>query len=72
MTTWIRKPAPYDDNLSLEMNRCRDRGAVRCSCGLKHDLEMGDSECASCGQLFNGGGQQLVPQSQWEEPYDED
>ena len=70
MTIWKRKPAAYDDDKTLQQNRDRDRGAVKCpTCGATHDLEMGDSEC-SCGQEFNGNGQALVPRSQWEEDYD--
>jgi hypothetical protein len=49
-----------------------DWGSVRCNCGVEHDLCGGDSDCDNCGQLFNAGGQELVPRSQWEERYDDD
>lgn len=72
MTTWIRKPAPYDVSKSPKENRFRDRGAVRCpSCGAKVDLELDDTNCEHCGQLFNAFGQALVDPRLWEEPYEE-
>lgn len=69
MPAYIRKPADYDDSKTLEQNRWRDRGSVRCNCGKEHDLERGDSNCDNCGQMFNCVGQQLKPMDQWEEEY---
>jgi hypothetical protein len=46
-----------------------DSGAIRCHCGARHELERHDSTCDSCGQDYNGFGQELRPQSQWEEDY---
>lgn len=73
MATWIRKPAPYDDNKSLQENRERDRGSVKCPCcGHEVNMQMGDTDCEHCGQMFNASGQSLVDPSLWEEPYDEE
>jgi ssDNA-binding Zn-finger/Zn-ribbon topoisomerase 1 len=70
MTTWIRKPADYDGNKSLEENRWRDRGAVKCpQCSHTVDLERGDTECENCDQMFNAVGQALAPPCQWAEDY---
>ncbi len=71
MTTYIRTPAPYNHEQSLQMNRLRDRGSVRCNCGAEVNLCTGDAECDDCGQLFNICGQQLNPRHMWEESYDE-
>jgi hypothetical protein len=72
MTTWVRMPADYDHDKSLQANRERDRGAVKCpTCGHAVDLGMGDVDCDNCGQLFNMVGQALRPESEWEEPYDD-
>ena len=68
MTTWIRKPAEYDGEKTLEQNRWRDRGSVECpTCGREHNLERGDSDCTHCGQMFNCVGQALKPPEQWED-----
>lgn len=43
-----------------------------CDCG--YVLELYDpltNEC-ECGRLYNGGGQSLRPESEWEEQYDEE
>lgn len=39
---------------------------VQCHCGRIVHIN-GDTDCDSCGQWYNHGGQELIPQRYWEE-----
>jgi predicted amidophosphoribosyltransferase len=68
MTIWSRKATEYDYGKSLEENRNRDHGAVICPCCQNEvDIELHDTACDKCGQLFNSYGQALRPESEWED-----
>lgn len=79
MTEWIEHPAPYDHNLSLQENRKRSRGTLRCACGQPVSLGAalwGPDYCATCNgcdRCYNLCGQELIPRAQWEpeSPYDD-
>jgi Zn finger protein HypA/HybF involved in hydrogenase expression len=48
---------------------------IRCHCGAAVILDRDDGygiACDKCGQLYNLGGQRLVPRDQWEEPIEPD
>ena len=60
-------PEYLPPRVTTSTNRWFDSGSVRCDCGAEHNLGRGDSECDACGQLYNAVGQQLRPQSEWEE-----
>jgi hypothetical protein len=38
----------------------------QCDCGRRHDMGHGDIYC-DCGRIYNSGGQELAPVSQWGE-----
>jgi len=45
-------------------------GVVRCDCGAEVVVwpsVVDAHECGACGRLFNGGGQELRPMSEWPE-----
>ena len=43
----------------------------KCRCRAWVESYMGyDTDCSSCGRLFNSAGQELKPQSQWSENND--
>ena len=43
----------------------------KCRCNAWVESYMGyDTDCSSCGRLYNSSGQELKPQSQWSENND--
>lgn len=69
MSKIIQRGQKFDD----QGNEVRTDTIVECNCGKKHHIAFagGDSAC-ECGQLFNTFGQELRPQEQWEENYEDD
>jgi hypothetical protein len=53
--------------------RMKNPKTIKCHCGSEVELtDALTNECDGCGQLYNGGGQQLRPVEEWEENWDED
>jgi len=44
-----------------------------CACGAEIDLsDPMTNACDNCGRLYNGCGQELRPEEDWEEPWGDD
>lgn len=51
-----------------------ERVQGRCTCGrvIVVEYDEGDGFDCECGRIYNLGGQELRPRSEWEEPMEED
>jgi len=57
----FRAPVVREDRI-----RWVQPAVARCRCGSRVTLD-GDSECERCGRMYNSAGQELMPESAWEE-----
>ncbi len=54
-----------DDRVTARVGECR--------CGAEVDLsDPMTNVCSECGRLYNGYGQELRPEDEWEEPGEDD